>query len=195
MTGHVLIVDDDQAMCELLEDDLTQRGCDVRWYTDAESAFAAFCEEDFDTVVTDLKMPGLDGLAFCRRMADNRPDVPVIVITGFGSLDAAVSAIRAGAYDFVTKPIKPDMLAIAIQRALDHRALRQQVRLLQEQGASSQGFDEFVGSSQPMQRLFDQLRRLADQPVPVLVTGESGTGKNWWRGPCTATAIGGRADL
>ena len=177
MTGRVLIVDDEPAMCQLLHDDLTRRGCDVVWQTRAEAAYELFLSEDFDAVVTDLKMPGLDGIDFCRRLAENRPDVPVIVITAFGSLDTAVEAIRAGAYDLVTKPIERDMLAIAVERALNHRALREQVRRLRDAPDKPGGFDEFIGESPPMRRLFDQIARLADQPVPVLVTGESGTGK------------------
>jgi two-component system, NtrC family, response regulator AtoC len=133
MKGRLLIVDDERSMCEMLHEDLSERGCEVEWRTSADEAFALFMREPFDTVITDLKMPGLDGIAFCHRLAENRPDVPVIVITAFGSLSTAVEAIRAGAYDFVTKPVEMDMLAIAAERALNHRALREQVRFLREE--------------------------------------------------------------
>ncbi len=177
MTGRILIVDDDENMCGMLHDDLTHRGHHVVFTTDAEEAFEQFMSEPFDVVVTDLRMPGLNGIDFCHRLAENRPDVPVVVITAFGSMDTAVEAIRAGAYDFVTKPIERDMLAIVIDRALKHRSLQEQVRFLREQREQSGDFEEFVGQSRIMERLFDQISRVAEQPVPVLITGESGTGK------------------
>ncbi|MFP4499843.1 MAG: sigma-54-dependent transcriptional regulator [Candidatus Hydrogenedentota bacterium] len=177
MQGHILIVDDDQAMCEMLDDDLTSRGHTVKWHTRAEQAFEDFMAEPFDAVITDLRMPGLDGFAFCHRLSRNRPDVPVIVITGFGSLDSAIKAIRAGAYDFVTKPIERDLLAIVIERALQHRALQEQIRFLKEEHGVPADLGEFIGQSPCMERLFNQVVRVADQEVPVLITGESGTGK------------------
>jgi DNA-binding NtrC family response regulator len=178
ISGHILIVDDDQDMCEMLHDDLTQRGHRVQWHTNAESAFEIFMRESFDTVITDLKMPGLNGIDFCNRLSKNRPDVPVIVITAFGTLNTAIEAIRAGAYDFVTKPIETDMLNIVINRALKHRSLQEQVTFLKKQNRSNaEDFGEFIGRSPAMERLFDQISRIAEQQVPVLITGESGTGK------------------
>ncbi|AQQ71821.1 Transcriptional regulatory protein ZraR [Limihaloglobus sulfuriphilus] len=178
MSGHILIVDDDQDMCEMLHDDLTQRGHRVQWHTSSERAFETFMRESFDTVITDLKMPGLNGIDFCNRLSKNRPDVPVIVITAFGTLNTAVEAIRAGAYDFVTKPIETDLLNIVINRALKHRSLQEQVTFLKKQNRrNAEDFGEFIGRSPAMERLFDQISRIADQQVPVLITGESGTGK------------------
>ncbi len=177
MTGRILIVDDDKSMCEMLYDDLSQRGHIVQWYTEAEEAFAHFMAEPFDTVVTDLKMPRLDGIDFCKRLAQNRADVPVIVITAFGSLDTAVESIRAGAYDFVTKPIERDMLALVIERALKHRSLQEQVRFLKKGQEQAGDFGEFIASSRCMEQVFEQISRIADEPVPVMITGESGTGK------------------
>ncbi len=177
MTGRILIVDDDRSMCEMLHDDLFRRGHRVQWQTDAREAFEHFMAEPFDTVVTDLKMPGLNGIDFCHRLAENRPDVPVIVITAFGSLDNAVEAIRAGAYDFVTKPIERDLLGLVIERALKHRSLQEQVRFLKESRDQAGDFGEFVGRSRCMEQMFAQISRIADEPVPVVITGESGTGK------------------
>jgi DNA-binding NtrC family response regulator len=103
--------------------------------------------------------------------------VPVIVVTAFGSLETAVEAIRAGAYDFVTKPVERDRLAIVIASALEHRSLREQVRFLKEGRKPAPEFAELVSQSAVMEPLFDQIARVADHPVPVLITGESGTGK------------------
>src|SRR5215470_12252067 len=104
MRGRVFIVDDDQDMCRMLESALGRKGFEVATRQSAAEAFEQIEAEDFDVVVTDLNMKGMTGLELCERVAQNRPDVPVVVITAFGSLETAVAAIRAGAYDFITKP-------------------------------------------------------------------------------------------
>ncbi len=177
MPGRVLIVDDEKSMCELLEADLSSRELQPVSFTSAEEAFARLKAEEFDVVLTDLKMPGIDGIQLCERIVANRPDVPVIVMTAFGSLETAVQAIRAGAYDFVTKPVDTDVLAMALERAIKHRQLQEKVKRLSQAVEESQRFDEIIGASAPMQKLYDQLSRIADSETSVLVTGESGTGK------------------
>jgi len=177
MNGRVLVVDDDQAMCELIDADLRRRGFEITWHTAAEPAFEAIEQHGFDVVLTDLNMPGMDGIEFCHRIVENRPDIPVVVITAFGSLETAVAAIRAGAYDFVTKPIEMDMLALTIERAVRHSALQEKVKILSDAVERSRRFDELLGASRPMERLYDQMARIADSNASVLITGESGTGK------------------
>src|SRR5690349_4043069 len=117
-SGRVLLVDDDRSMCEMLASRLGKRGFAVEFRTRADDALAALGVEDFDVVVTDLNMPGIHGIELCGRIAQNRPDVPVVVITAFGSMETAVAAIRAGAYDFVTKPFEIDVLTHALDRAV-----------------------------------------------------------------------------
>jgi len=173
----VLIVDDERSMCELLETDLKLRQFDVVWHTSAEEGIRTVLEQPVDTVLTDLKMPGIDGLEFCRRIVENRPDIPVVVMTAFGSLDTAVAAIRAGAYDFVTKPVEMDLLALTLQRAVDHRELQEKVKILSQAAERATRFEELIGASPAMQRLYDQLARVADTETSILITGESGTGK------------------
>jgi two-component system response regulator HydG len=177
MTSRVLIVDDEPNMCEMLEADLTTRQFEVAWFTAAAGAFKSLQNEQFDVVLTDLKMPGIDGIQLCERIVANRPDIPVVVMTAFGSLETAVQAIRAGAYDFVTKPVEMDMLALTLQRAVKHRALQAKVKILSQAVEQSQRFDEILGASPPMQALYDHLARIADAETSVLITGESGTGK------------------
>ncbi len=155
---------------------LTKRTYEVSWATSADAAFARLLAEDFDVVVTDVRMPGTDGLSLCGRLAANRPDVPVIVMTAFGSFDAAVAAIRAGAYDFISKPVLLDVLAIAIDRAARTRALSKEVKRLRS-ASSRTGFEDLVGQSAAMQKVYDLLSRVADSDASVLVSGESGTGK------------------
>ena len=128
--GRVLIVDDERNMCELIATDLKLRGVESRWCTSANDAFRLFRDEPFDVVLTDVRMPGTTGLQLCKQLTDMRPDIPVVVMTAFGSMETAVEAIRAGAYDFVTKPIEMDMLALLLERAFRHRNLQQKVKVL-----------------------------------------------------------------
>ena len=162
MKPRILIVDDERSMCDLLETDLRLRDFAPCCFTSAEEAFEAFCREDFEVVLTDLKMPGMDGIEFCSRLAANRPDVPVIVMTAFGSLETAIAAIRAGAYDFVTKPIELELLAVILRRAIERRQLQEQIRSLREAVERTARFEELLGESPAMQKLYDQLSQIAD---------------------------------
>jgi two-component system response regulator HydG len=177
MGNAILIVDDDVAMCEMLAKALARKGFDCRFRTAAAEALALMEMEPFDVVVTDLNMRAMNGLELCERIVANRPDVPVVVITAFGSLETAVGAIRAGAYDFITKPVDVEALALTLTRAVEHRALREEVRRLRQALAESQRFDEMIGESAPMKKLQSLLAQIADSDASVLVTGESGTGK------------------
>ncbi|HNN92902.1 MAG TPA: sigma-54 dependent transcriptional regulator [Pseudomonadota bacterium] len=177
MNPSLLIVDDDQAMCEMLVRSLSRRGFDCTFRTSGEAALEALQNTAVDVVVTDLNMRGLSGLQLCERIVANRPDVPVIVVTAFGSLDTAIGAIRVGAYDFITKPFDVDLLCITLQRAVQHRRLREEVKLLQQQVGGSRSFDEFIGKSEAMQAVYGLLNQIVDSDASVLITGESGTGK------------------
>ena len=105
MSGRILIVEDDHSMGEILEADLRLRGFETVRQRTAEEALAQWQDDDFDVILTDLKLPGLNGIDLCERIVANRPDIPVVVITAFGSMETATAAIRAGAYDFVNKPV------------------------------------------------------------------------------------------
>ena len=177
MSGNVLIVDDQQSMCELIETDLRSRDLQASWRTSAQQALDVLRDQSFDVVLTDVKMPGVSGIQLCQQIAAHDPDLPVVVMTAFGSLETAVEAIRAGAFDFITKPVELDLLAIALARAIDHRRLQQQVRRLSQQVDEAAGFGDAIGESPAMHRLYDQLHRVADSESSILITGESGTGK------------------
>ena len=177
MTGKILIVDDEQAMCELLEADLRLRDFETEWYTSAEEALQAVNRQSYDVVLTDLNMPGTNGIQLCEHIVTHRPDIPVVIMTAFGSLESAVDAIRAGAYDFVTKPIEMDLLNVTLSRAIKHRQLEEKIRFLSEAVARTERFGDILGTSPAMQELFDQLQRIADSETSLLITGESGTGK------------------
>jgi two-component system response regulator HydG len=173
---RVLIVDDDAELCEALELGLKKRAYDVAWVTRAGAAVERLLTDDFDVVLTDMTMPGGDGISLCEQVAANRPDVPVVVMTAFGNLEAAVAAIRAGAYDFITKPAQLDVLAIAIDRAARTRALREEVRRLKS-APRSEPPGGAVGGSEAMRTVIDLVDRVADSEATILITGESGTGK------------------
>ncbi len=175
--SRILIVDDDAAMCAMLRTSLERRGYAVETRGGAAEAADALRGGDVDVVVTDLHMRGTDGLALCQRVVADHPNVPVLVITAFGSLDAAIGAIRAGAYDFLPKPFELDALVVALDRALQHRALRVEVARLRRAVGEARRFDELIGDSPAMRRVYDLIERLGDSDATVLITGESGTGK------------------
>ncbi|MFN7147085.1 MAG: sigma-54-dependent transcriptional regulator, partial [Myxococcota bacterium] len=175
--ARVLVVDDDAEMCALLQSGLGRRGYEVAACTDGSAALDTLEHTEVDVLVTDLTMAGMDGLEVCRRAAALRPDVPVVVITAFGSMETAIGGIRAGAWDFVTKPFELDALSLALDRAARHKALTEEVRRLRQAVAATTRFEEMLGTSPAMTRLFDLVDRVAETDATVLVTGESGTGK------------------
>ncbi|XXF77660.1 sigma-54 dependent transcriptional regulator [Myxococcaceae bacterium GXIMD 01537] len=177
MPGRILIVEDEREMRAMLDKGLARRGFEPRAAGGAEEALALLSSEDFDAVLTDLRMPGMDGLALCERIVLNRPDIPVVVVTAFGSLETAVAAIRAGAYDFVTKPFDLDALVLVLERAVQHRALREEVRRLRQALSREPTPDGMVGESPALRQALGLIERVADVDATVLITGESGTGK------------------
>src|SRR5690606_8794851 len=126
-------------------------------------------------VLVDIHMEGMSGLELCREALAKRPDLVVVVMTGFGSLDHAIGAMRVGAYDFITKPVSIDALALAMGRAARHHAMTKELRWLRQR-VSTRELPNVVGSSPAMQRVADVVNRVAETEANVLVTGESGTG-------------------
>jgi DNA-binding NtrC family response regulator len=173
---RVLIVDDEPDMGALIDAGLRAIGIETRVVAAPAEALALIVTEDFDVVLTDLQMPGMSGLELCERIVAQRPDVPVIVVTGHGTLESAIGAIRAGAYDFVQKPIKVETLQLTVERALRHHALSAEVQRLRE-AAQPKPFEGIVGQSASMRAVFDLVTRVAPTDASVLLTGESGTGK------------------
>lgn len=177
MKGKILIIDDDRSMCQMLEASLSRKGFEVVWKTSAEEAFDTFMSCGFDTVLTDLNLPVMDGIELCQKMSDNQPNIPVIVITSFGSYDTAVAALRAGAYDFISKPIDIEQLALNLERAVKHHLLLGRIEYLSKAVESARKYENIIGSSSAMKSVFDIMRRVSDLDSSVLITGESGTGK------------------
>lgn len=177
MKRHILVIDDEPSMVDLLKTDLTLRGYKVSGFTSSTAALDAVSATDAQVVLTDMHMPGVNGLQVCERVVANRPDIPVVVMTAFGSMETAIEAIRAGAWDFVTKPVEMELLAVVMERAVRHHNLQEEVRRLTDKPQPTDRFEELIGASRPMQKLFDQIRRIAPTSANVLITGESGTGK------------------
>jgi two-component system, NtrC family, response regulator AtoC len=174
---RVAIVDDDRRTRRILQILVDRLGLSAAAYEDAESALAALAEESAALVLTDLRMPGLDGIGFMRRLRALDADVPVIVLTAYGTVESAVEAMKLGAADFLAKPFDVDALELLIQRSLEHSRTRSEHRFLREQVERAPRFEELVGASAPMQRVFEQIERFASARGAVLITGETGTGK------------------
>ena len=174
---NVLVVDDDKAMGEMVVSLLEDAGIHAVHADSAESALELVAERDFDVVLTDLRMPGKSGLELLVDVRERRPDTPVILMTAFGSIDSAVEAMQAGAFHYVTKPFKRDEVFAVLERAFEHRTLREENVRLRRAVDRTSSFGELLGASPAMREIFALLRRVADSKSTVLITGESGTGK------------------
>ncbi|HET7788313.1 MAG TPA: sigma-54 dependent transcriptional regulator [Myxococcales bacterium] len=177
MNSRALVVDDDTEMVSMLEVGLSSCGIQVTPCTTGRAALDEIAAHEFDVVVTDLNMRGMSGIELCEHICASRPNLPVVVITAFGSLDTAVGALRAGAYDFIAKPFQLDVLRLTLERAVRHRALRNELKVLRSALSTTRRFEELLGNSPAMRRVYDTLTRIGDADASVLVTGESGTGK------------------
>ena len=173
----MLLVDDDPEICELVRFGLAPQHIEVTACASGDEAFAYVSGRETDVVVTDLEMPGMHGFELIDRIVANRPDLPVIVLTGAGDFETAVGAMRAGAYDFVTKPVDLAALGLATKRAAERRALRAEVGRLRQVVAEARRFEQLVGASAAMQSVYDVISQVGPTDATVLITGQSGTGK------------------
>ncbi|MDP9036777.1 MAG: sigma-54 dependent transcriptional regulator [Myxococcota bacterium] len=176
MSKHVLVVDDDPNFCLVLGAELCSRKYQVSVVQSPEEALRRLEAGGIDVVLTDVNMQSLSGVELCARVGASGRDIPVIVMTAFGSMDSALAAIHAGAFDYVTKPLDMGALATALDRGVRARSLRIEARRLRE-GGPGDPFEELVGSSPPMTKVYGLIERVATTDVTVLVTGESGSGK------------------
>ena len=172
----ILVADDDKEMCELAEASLSRRGYKVTWRLSPEEALAEIDREDFAVLLIDIHMQGMNGLELCSQALLKRPDAVVVVMTGFGTLEDAIGAMRAGAYDFITKPVSTDALALSVDRAARHRAMNDELKRLRRR-VDQHELPNIVGHSESIRHMADIVERIAETDTNVLITGESGTGK------------------
>jgi two-component system response regulator HydG len=177
MSQTILLVDDDEDTRMLLCESLQRRGYTVEAVASAAACIERVRAAAIDIVVTDVQMPGMSGINLCRELADRHPDVLSIVLTGVGDLDTAIGAIRAGAHDFLTKPVKVDALEIALRRAFDHLSVKREVRRLRAESDHDSPITGITGNSAALGETTQMVRRVASSDATVLITGESGTGK------------------
>lgn len=177
MKFNVLIIDDEKNIRTGLAAALEMDGYHVELASDGEAGLKIVSRGDIDLIITDLRMPGVSGEEVLAKVTAESPGLPVIVLTGHGSIDSAVDAMRRGAYDFLTKPLNLDRLSLIVKRALQTRELSLRHRELQEELDGNKSFESIIGKSTEMQKIFQTLKRVAPSKASVLITGESGVGK------------------
>lgn len=175
--ARVLVIDDDRGVCKSLEMFLTREGHDVVIAMTGEAALSLVGHREFNLVFTDLRLPDMSGLDLLVRVKERLPSAPVIVITGYASIETAVETIKSGAYDYLTKPLAPDRVRIVAQRALEAWALSEEVQRLRQELSGDVVFENTIGKSYRMQEVFRIIRQTAGSDSNILITGESGTGK------------------
>ncbi len=175
--NKILVVDDEQSMRDFLAIMLKREGYEVITAESGTDAVRVVQSEIFDLVITDIKMPGTDGMELLKTIKELSPDTIVIMVTAFATAETAVEAMKMGAYDYIIKPFKVDELKLIINNALEKRFLRKENILLKREIEYRTGFDNFIGKSEVMLKVFSLIRQVADSTSTVLITGESGTGK------------------
>ncbi len=176
--AHIIVLDDEREMGAFLVDLLTDEGYTVEAYQKGSDALAAVERSGAELLITDLVMNGMQGMEVLRTAQQRNPSLAVVMITAFGTIESAVEAMRLGAFYYLTKPFKGADLLFLVERALEEKHLRTEVQRLQQEVETHYHFDQIVGKSAAMQRVFDLLDRIKDSQVNVLLTGESGTGKD-----------------
>ena len=174
---NLLIIDDERTIREACREVAHSLGFTAHVADSAEQAYRMLDLQAFDAVLLDLRLPGAGGLDALRRIKERRPDAVVIVVTGFGTVQSAVQAMKNGAYDYVTKPFSVDELKLLLERVASHLKLKSENRMLREKVKSKQGFGGIVGRAPEMEKLYRIIAKAANSIHPVLILGESGTGK------------------
>lgn len=177
MKSRILVVDDEESIREFLDIMLRKEGYEVTLAEDGAKAIDLLKKKTFDMVISDLQMPQVTGLELLKHVRDGFPDLLFMMITAFGTTETAVEAMKMGAYDYITKPFKIDEVRIVIGNALKSKSLEVENRSLKKELGKENSFQNIIGNTEPMHRIFDLVRRVSQAPTNVLITGESGTGK------------------
>lgn len=177
MKPRILVVDDEESIREFLDIMLRKEGYEVTCVEDGAKAQEMLKKKAVDMIISDLQMPNVTGIELLKHVKENYPEVLFMLITAFGTTESAVEAMKMGAYDYITKPFKIDEVRINIANALRSRNLEVENRVLKKELEREFSFQNLVGNSEPMHRIFDLIKRVSETPTNVLITGESGTGK------------------
>lgn len=180
--GFVVVIDDDPEMRSLLVDHLSIEGYTVKPFGESPEAMAYLLgnsveSQSVELVLTDLRMPDIDGLSVLKQYRSSHPQIPVIIMTAFASVDSAVEGLRRGAYDYITKPFKLTEISLTVERAISFGRLQKATQVLSSEVKKTWHYNEIVGKSASMKHIFDLIERIAPANSNVLITGESGTGK------------------
>ncbi|MBU0575964.1 MAG: sigma-54 dependent transcriptional regulator, partial [Proteobacteria bacterium] len=174
---NLLVVDDEAVIREGMRRILASQGYHVETSASGRTAIEIIQEQDFDVVITDLKMPGMDGIEVLKTIRILQPEVPVIIITGYSTVDTAVEAMKNGAFDYIAKPFTSDLIIEKVQKAINHKTMAMESYSIKRALGAGHGFDDFIGESVEMQKVYRRIMQVAPTDSTVLITGESGTGK------------------
>ncbi len=174
---RIMLIDNEEGLCRMMEAVLMDNGYAVRAFTRSFEAAEFFKAGDWDLVVSDIKMPGMDGLELLQKVKEKEPSIPVIMITAYATVEMSIQALRRGAYDMLTKPFEPEELLYRVKNALHHTKLLEENRELREELVGKFRFDNIVGASDGLKGVLEKVEKLAIRDTSVLITGESGTGK------------------
>jgi len=175
--ARIMLIDNEEGLCRMMEAILKDSGYQTKSYTRPVQAVADFTAGTYDLVITDIKMPEMDGIEVLKHIRGRDPEIPVIVITAFATVELSIDALRQGAYDMLTKPFEPDELLYRVKNALQHQQLVDENRELKEELSGRFCFDNIIGTSDPLQQLLGKVAKVAVRDTSALITGESGTGK------------------
>ncbi|MBT0662907.1 sigma-54 dependent transcriptional regulator [Geobacter pelophilus] len=174
---RIMLIDNEEGLCRMMQAVLEDSGYDVKAYVRSFEAVEDFKPGDWDMVVSDIKMPGMDGLEVLQRIKQKEPGIPVIMITAYATVEMSIQALRKGAYDMLTKPFEPEELLYRVKNALKHTQLLEENRELREELVGKFRFNNIIGASAALKEVLDKVEKIAIRDTSVLITGESGTGK------------------
>jgi DNA-binding NtrC family response regulator len=172
-----MLIDNEAGLCRMIEAVLLDNGYAVRAFTKSFEAVEQFKAGDWDLVISDVKMPGMDGLEVLQKVKQKEPDIPVIMITAYATVEMSIQALRKGAYDMLTKPFEPEELLYRVKNALQHTQLLEENRELREELVGKFRFDNIIGGSEGLKSVLERVEKVAIRDTSILITGESGTGK------------------
>jgi DNA-binding NtrC family response regulator len=174
---RIMLIDNEVGLCRMMETILKEQDYQVKSFTRSVQAVAEFSAGDYDLIISDIKMPEMDGLEVLQHVLNRDPEVPVIMITAYATVDMSIQALRSGAYDMLTKPFEPDELIYRVKNALQHHELVEENRELREELSGKFEFEDIIGNSPAIRILLEKVAKVAVRDTSVLITGESGTGK------------------